>query len=363
MMNRLLVAVVLLGSGGALARAEMVDVYLKDGKDFRDATLVGENVKGLVIQVGGKEQQIAAEDIEQVTYRLKAVAVLDFRRPFTTEGNALRARGEEKKKLLKDARDQFEDLDRKISLESANAHRYLRFKIAQTNYYLAQEDQSVRDAALASLEEYTTGFPEGWQVVPALKLQAALLEEKGDTAGAARAYQELTKIPGIPDTVKRRGEVLVAQLFIRSKQFSEAEAKLTALQKSIPADDAQRPFVSLYLAQSLIEQNKLAEVPNHLRGALKTSTDEKVRALAHNFLGDYYLKRNEEEKAFWEYLKVDMLYNQDTEQHAKALFHLTTLFDKVKNDPVRAREYVSKLQDKRFAETSYYQKVAPPPEK
>ena len=81
----------------------------------------------------------------------------------------------------------------------------------------------------------------------------------------------------------------------------------------------------------------------------------------HNCLGDYYRLRKELEPAFWEYLKVDTLYSQDKEESAKALYYLAELFDKVKNDKVRAEECLTRLKGAPYSGTLYqlYQREEP----
>jgi hypothetical protein len=358
-MKRLCFALGLWVLAGGPAFAVDVDVYLPGDKSIDRARLIKEDVQGMTVKPGGEaEVQIPAEQIRQVTYRLDAVAVLEFRKPFSTEDKAMKARGAERVKLLELARTEFDALAGVAEKESREAHRYLRFKGAEVLTRLAGEEPSRRDEAIKALREFTRTYPDGWQVVPALKLQAGLLEAKGDIAGASTTYEELAKLPGIPDEVKQHSQVLVAQLYIRSEQFPRAEAKLAGLYKNLSAADGQRPLVAVYLAQSQLAQGKLGAVEKYLREALHDSADGKLRALAHNFLGDYYRQRKEGEKAFWEYLKVDMLYADDPEQHAKAIFHLGTLFDTVKNNPVRAKQYQEKLKDARFAETRYGKRAA-----
>ena len=58
------------------------------------------------------------------------------------------------------------------------------------------------------------------------------------------------------------------------------------------------------------------------------------------------------------FLIVDTLYNQDTDEHAKALYHLSILFDKVKNDPIRARQSKDKLLDPIYLKSEYQKKVS-----
>src|SRR5207245_1249523 len=124
----------------------------------------------------------------------------------------------------------------------------------------------------------------------------------------------LGKINGIPAETKLESDVLVAKLLMRGSKYADAEAKLKALSTTLPNDDPQKPFLTVLLAQAQIEQNNFATVEQLLKGAIAASGDPTVCGLAHNTLGDYYVKKGQEEDAFWEYLKVDVLYNQDREQ-------------------------------------------------
>ncbi|MGD9711961.1 MAG: hypothetical protein AB7V46_07855, partial [Thermomicrobiales bacterium] len=142
-------------------------------------------------------------------------------------------------------------------------------------------------------------------------------------------------------------------------KYAEAQTKLEALAKTMSGSDLQKPFVEAFLAEAQIKQNKTAGVAKKLNEAIKGSSDPRLRGVAYNLLGDMSLKSGKLEDAFWAYLRVDTLYNEDVEQQAKALYNLSTLFDKVKNNPARGRECIQRLRDARFAGTQY-QKLLPP---
>ena len=55
---------------------------------------------------------------------------------------------------------------------------------------------------------------------------------------------------------------------------------------------------------------------------IKGADDDKLKALAYNTLGDYYQQAKQPDEAFWNYLRVDVLFNQDREEHARALYNL-----------------------------------------
>ena len=81
-------------------------------------------------------------------------------------------------------------------------------------------------------------------------------------------------------------------------------------------------------------------------------------ALVHNTLGDLYRVKGDKEEAFWNYLRVEVVYPQDAVEEARALYYLATLFDTVKNDPARAQECLEKLRrEDRFRSTEYRQRA------
>ncbi len=239
----------------------------------------------------------------------------------------------------------------------AKIHRYLQYRIALTLAARAKDDPASRDAAIAVLKDNKTAFADGWEVVPALQLLARLQEEKNDIEGASQTYADLANVPGLDAAMKLDSQLRGARLLLSAKKFTDAESKLKALTAAMPADDPQRAYVAVYLAQSRIAQNNLDGVEKTLKDTLAANEDKKLRGLAHNALGDYYYAKKEKERAFWEYLKVDTLYNEDREEQAKALYYLSELFDVPMNDQDRARECLEKLQSPSF-EGTFYQRQA-----
>jgi len=236
-----------------------------------------------------------------------------------------------------------------------SVHRYFQYRIAQTLALLAQDDPSRRDAALAALNDYKSAFADGWEIVPALQWLAILQEEKGDIEAAGKTYADLSELPGISAAMRLQSQLKGVRLLLRARKFREAEAKLKGIQSALPTDDSQRAFVEVYLIQAQIAQNNHRDgMDKKLEQILRTNNDGILRALAHNALGDYYRIKGDNVQAFWEYCKVDMLYNQDKEEHAKALYYLGQLFDKPpRNDRDRAEEFRSRLKSPQFDGTLY----------
>jgi lipopolysaccharide biosynthesis regulator YciM len=206
------------------------------------------------------------------------------------------------------------------------------------------------------LTAFKTDHGKTWETVLCLVMLAQVLEEKGDPEAAVRAYRELAALPGLPADLKRDGAVQEGKLLLRAGKFADAEKKFQDLLASVSAQDAQWAALHVLLTQSQIGQDKLDKAEEHLRTALHAGDDPTVKAMAFNTLGDYCLKKGNPEYAFWNYLKVDTLYGQDREEQARALYHLSKLFESVKKDPLRGQQCMERL--KQLEGTEHQRKAA-----
>jgi hypothetical protein len=348
--------VVFLGVAGSV-RAED-QVFIWDDAANKEAELHGtidnESPAGLRIKTRMGIKEIPPMGIRGVIYQSKKATPPEFRSP---RGKELQAqlpgtKPAKRAELLDKALTEYKELDAQAREEAA-VHRYLQFKIAELTALLAREDASKVDAAVAALTAYKSDFASGWEVVPSLRLLAQLLEEKADFAGASQAYADLSGLPGLPRNLKLESDMAGVRVLLRGGKFPEAEARLKDLEKDLPPDDPQRTFVDVCVVQAQMAQGKLDTAEGKLQAVLKATTDSAIRSIAHNLLGDYYRLKGQLDEAFWNYLRVDVLYNQDRDEHAKALLQLSKLFDKVKNDPVRAQECLTRLKGPDFSGTSY----------
>lgn len=357
----LVLAAFLLISGHILWANDTVYVRLPGKKkdDVLRGTIQAETPAGIKLKMDkGGVREIPALQIRAVDYGegVDAVGVLDYRAGDSKLGQALETTAKKKSDSLESALKAFRDLDNNDKLRRiSSVHRYFRYRIAQTLGLLAQDDASHRDAAFSALNDYKTAFADGWEIVPALQLLATLQEEKGDTEGAGKTYTDLAELPGITADMKLQNQLKGARLLMRALKFGEAEQKLKQVESALPANDPQRAFVEVYLIQSRIAQKgSLNGIDKKLEQIIRSGKDGSLCGLAHNALGDYYRTKGDNAQAFWEYCKVDMLYNQDKEEHAKALYYLSQLFDKPpRNNRDRAEEFLSRLKSPQFDGTLY----------
>lgn len=363
-MRRIALLFVLVGSLPLWAKDDIV-YYRETGKK-KDEKIEGkieqESPAGIKVKPAkGEIQDILAPQITQIEYGAAVepdtgVSAVDFRSPDNKLFRALEeTRADKRTDLLRTALQGYQTLDTNERMRRlVPVHRYLQFRIGQTLYYLARDDANRRDAALAALTQYKSNFADGWEIVPALQLLASLQEDKGDTEAAGQTFAALAELPGISPRMKLDGQLKGARLLMAARKFADAETKLNQVASALSANDPQRAMVEVYLIQSRIAQKgKLDGIDTKLHEVLRTVKDGSLRAAAHNSLGDYYRAKGDLAQAFWEYCKVDMLYNQDKEEHAKALYYLSQLFVNPRNDRVRAEEALERLKSPQFEGTLY----------
>lgn len=364
-MKRVALTLVLAGfvfAGSRAFGAKEDTVYVREPGKKSDERLIGkieeESPSGIKLKPAkGEAKIIPALQIMQIEYGagVDALSRADFCDGDTKLMLALKETGAKRAEGLRKALLLYQTLDLNEKLRGvAPIRRYFQFRIAQTLYYQAHEDAARRDAAINALKDYKSNFADGWEIVPALQLLASLQEDKGDTEGAGQTYSDLAEVSGISPQMKLQSQLKGARLMMSVKKFADAEKKLKDVEAGLPSDDPQRVFVEAYLIQSKIAQKgNLDGVDTKLHQILRGTKDNSLLALAHNSLGDYYRGKGDLEQAFWEYCKVDMLYNQDREEHAKALYYLSQLYDRPRNNVARAEETLTRLKSAQFDGTLF----------
>jgi predicted negative regulator of RcsB-dependent stress response len=352
-MKRILLSLFVISFAAASSQAQDV-VVRRDPRGGKDVTVSGtieqESPAGVKIKVGKESQLIPAEDILHVAYRLPNVSEIEFGTPYGKEQQAMTKTGAARKAELADVLKQYQDLEKKVK-GTPNALRYIQYRLAMLAVDRAKDDPAVD--AVAALNAFRTANSGGWEITPATKAAADLLEAKGDAAGARAAYEELAANPDAPENVQLAANLQVARLLSRDNKNADAEQKLKAVAASLKADDPQRTYVQVSLAQTQVAQGNLKAAEAPLKAAVAGAGDDHLKALAYNALGDYYLKNKQPDEAFWQYLRVDAVYNQDREEHARALYHLWKLFETVRADQPRSNESLQRLEDKALAGTDY----------
>ncbi|MHB8866674.1 MAG: hypothetical protein ACYC6N_30305 [Pirellulaceae bacterium] len=165
----------------------------------------------------------------------------------------------------------------------------------------------------------------------------AAIELLGDLAVALASfdngikyYSQLSEAPW-PDT-QMKGAVLEGNALLSSQRYAEALAKFDAV-LAAGVDDArareQKLLATLGRAVCLAATGKPEEgVALVMKIVHEHDSREKpgLFAKAYNALGTCYLKANQPQDALLAFLHVDLLFNQDPDAHAEALFYLSSLW-------------------------------------
>lgn len=295
---------------------------------------------------GAASREIAATEIIDITYEVPASVRLTYRGALADERKIAdpSTREEERKKAFNDALKSYQEILPRLAGEKSKfAERHVQYKIARLLARRAQEEPSHLESALAALTKFKKEHADGWQISPCAELMAQLQLEKGDYESARKTYEELAATANIPKEVRQDCELRIIEMLIRGKKLAEAQGKLQAMLKSVPAGDPRAARVSVYQAKCLGASGKLAEAAGQLETIIAKTTDKDLKALAYNALGDCYLLNSKPKEALWPYLWVDVIYHQDRQEHVKAMAELAKLFED-QGDTVRAKEYKEKIK-------------------
>jgi hypothetical protein len=288
-----------------------------------------------------KEIEISVTDIREVVYNLPPVLKNDYRIAANREGGAEKdAKASQRKQHLAEALAKYQDLLAKATAEPAKRH--FEFKIAKILAQQAADDPAQVDAALENLKKFKTEHPDAWQISACTDLLARLLMEKKDWEGAQRAYQDLEKTPNLPPELRQEANLKVAQVLVKAKKYPEAEQRLLEASKTIPAAGPERIRLQMALAECQAASGKANEAVKQLEAVLPQITDPEMKAQAYNSLGSCQEAAQRPKDALYAYLWVDVVYSQNRQEHAKAVYHLAKLFKEIKDDK-RAEEYRNKL--------------------
>jgi tetratricopeptide (TPR) repeat protein len=337
-----------MAAGPALAE-DMVRTRSDPKKPFT-GTIQEESPAG--VRMKGSDKLVPAADIADVVYEVPVGIKIDYYLP-AVNSEAQIETAANKRKAIAEALKHYEAvLPRLSGRQYDKVRRQVKYKVALLTFRQAQEDGTSLAPAVRLLKEFRKNFPDGWQYVPSSRLLAQLLIATGDFDGAEAVYKDLAARSDQPDEERDTFRLLAAQVSMRSGKYADAYAKLQAAADRIK-DRRQKLKAQVYEAECLAGMGKPTEARAKLTAVLSQARDDRdLRALAYNTLGICCYLGKQYKEALWEFLRVDVVYHQDREEHAKALYYLCDLFDKLK-EPERAEECRSKLKGKEFAGTEY----------
>ncbi len=330
----LTVAVLLVGSGSALAQSDRVFV---NG---------GPSISGKVVSVSsqtvdiedskGETRKVPIEQIREVAFSGEPTSLKSAR------GMVLKGRPADAiEELKKIEADEMEGVEPLVVAEKA-------FVEAAAVGGVAAMTGADLDAATKAVQDYLAKHGKSHHALPMQELLGNILTKAGKFEDAATAYGALEKGP---PAFRVRAASARANLFFAQDKFAEAIKEFDAATKieTDPKDvasAAQKSEAELGKARCMARQGKSEDAVKLVQGILKGADPEAKELLgrAYNVLGESYRAAGgKDQDALIAFLTVDLVYNTVPDNHAEALYNLVDLWERGKN-PERSREARQQLE-------------------
>jgi tetratricopeptide (TPR) repeat protein len=341
---------------GASAILQADDVYVK-GKEKQPikGKITKEGPQGVVV---GLKDTVPAEDIVDVVYEIEP-----------TSANIIyqQAVKLEKEGKTGEAIKRYEDALAGVKAPLAGK-RQIEFKLIMLRIRQAQDDgEAPGKAIVEKLRDFAKKNAQGWQINSALQTLGRLQLDAGDFDGAEDTYTRISELDALSEDVKLDAKLLVVQVKLQAGKFDEARDRLAQLKADLPkgsrfAARAQVAEAECIVAEAKKLKDDAAKVKKFdqaiklVRDVIQQSNDRYVKAVGHNTLGYCFMEQGQPKEAIWEFLWVDVVYNQDRMQHAKALYYLWLIFTK-EGDAPKAQDCREALLQTQFNGLEYQRLV------
>ena len=325
--------------GGVLAwpvqaQMQMDQVFLARGTPARGRVTEVARDHVTLEASGGATRQISVPEIVRITFAEEPVD-LNAARTAILQRNYNQALAELRKL-------EGRKIDRDLIRQ--DAEYYKAFVLCK----LAMGEGGDKAAAMEAMLSFVRSAPQSWHFYEAAETLGDLAMSSGKYADAAKYYGPLATAPW-PE-YQLRGQIAVGRALIGDRQYDEALAKFEAVlaselataeglrQKSLAqvgkavclAEKGQ-PDAAIALLQELIQKND--------------PQDGQLFARIYNALGRCYIKQNKPKDAVLALLHTDLLFYQDPDAHAEALYHLSRLWGEL-NKSDRALAARSTLRER-----------------
>jgi tetratricopeptide (TPR) repeat protein len=346
---------------GGQGSDEPEDIFTRASKDkyaYR-GFIIAESPRS--IRLKGKKDDIPADQIEDIVFPVLPLAEVRlklYRPAMTAEklANTTKKEGE-RPKALAEALAKYEEALPLLKEGQPRAQAHIEYKIANLLYVQAREglDKAALTKAAAKLKEFAGKHDKAWQLARVLKMLAEAQFDLEQYAEAEQTYQQLARAD-VPDPVRQDAEVQALLVTMRAGKYDAAADKLRGLISKLPKG-TEKLRAQLALGECLAMGKKVPEAKKELKAVLDETKDKLLRGQAYNTMGLCYWLNEQWQDARWEFLWVDTIYNQDKNQHAKALYYLQDIFARL-GDGDRARECRQALRSEQFAGTEFQQRLS-----
>lgn len=226
-----------------------------------------------------------------------------------------------------------------------NLRTDLEFLIGRARAGKALAEGNDLDDAFKRLDKFRTAHPNSYRYFEALRVLARLAMEKSDVQKEAMILKLMAEAPW--NDYKMEADILQARVALAHDDLATALKSLEnviAVPAKTPGELSRRYEALVTKAACLQKQSKFEDAVNVLRGILDEASDDDKKTLAETCvrLGDCYQAAGRTKEAILAYLRVDILFPKEKNQHAEALYHLSRLFPQ-DGKPDKAAEAQAKL--------------------
>jgi tetratricopeptide (TPR) repeat protein len=198
---------------------------------------------------------------------------------------------------------------------------------------LAMGEGGDKAAATTAMVNFVKAAPQSYHFYEAAEVLGDLAMSSGKWADAARYYGPIAGAKS-PD-YQMRSNNAIGRALIGDKQFEQALAKFEAVlssEHSTTEAARQKLLATAGKAVCLAETGKAETGVGLLQDVISKNDPQDIALFArtYNALGKCYLKLNQPKDAVLAFLHTDVLFYNDADAHAEALYHLSKLWIDVK---------------------------------
>ena len=320
----------------------------KSGKIVSVEGVFKESPSGVIVSAGGKEKArySSAEIVKVELGDLPGLGAEDKSLLFSLENE----------KDFEKASRGYGSLAKK-SQQNERVRRVLEFRELMAIVKATEaKDESGFKASASDVADRLSAFAKAnsksWEVWPALQSAARLLAGLGQFDKAAGLLATLASTPELDAELKADAKLAEIDYLLRSSNAATGRTEIANLlkDKNVPSAGPARERLSLYDTWSKFSPPapgtpaaRPDELLNKLQAAIDAAKSPLARAVGFNARGELFLASGLPRDAMWEFLNVEVVYNQDKDEVTKAMRRLVQVFEAV-GDKDRADQYREKLR-------------------
>jgi tetratricopeptide (TPR) repeat protein len=318
----------------SLSSSEAVDTIYLDSGQTVPGTITGFSKDVIKVKQGSREQEIPVNTVVTVNWSAEPTELKN-------------ARASEKAGNLEKAMELYEQVKADSGSLSKDALTDIDYLMARANARIALTDPSKLDAAIKGLEDFKAANRDHFRYYELHEYLGKLYGAKGETAKATATFNEMKSSPY--EDFKMAAQILSADVLFEGGDVAGAQREYSAvanMQATTPQEVNRRNEARLGLALCQIKQGQADQAVNIAESVIEDTdpTQSNVQAQAFLRKGDALVALDQQQQAVIAYLTVDLLFANEPQQHAEALYQLSKLWSQVgKAD--RASDALARLKN------------------